>query len=32
VMDRQLKDFKASGFFMRFRGEKRIGETTVFFN
>lgn len=32
VMDRQLKDFKATGFFDRFRGEKRIGETTVFFN
>ena len=32
VMDRQLKDFKASGFFMSFKGEKRIGETTVFFN
>ncbi len=32
VMDRQLRDFKASSFFQRFKGEKRIGETTVFFN
>lgn len=32
VMDRQLKDFKQTAFFSRFKGEKRIGETTVFFN
>ncbi|CAN5341739.1 N/A [soil metagenome] len=32
VMDRQLKDFKASGFFEKFKSEKRMGETTVFFN
>jgi hypothetical protein len=32
VMDHQLKDFKATDFFARFTGEKRIGNTTVFFN
>lgn len=32
VRDRQLKDFRATGFFSRFKGEKRIGDTTVFFN
>lgn len=32
VMERQIKDFRAAGFFMRFKGEKKIGETTVFFN
>jgi 4-amino-4-deoxy-L-arabinose transferase-like glycosyltransferase len=32
VMDRQLKDFKENRFFGRLKGEKRIGETTVFFN
>lgn len=32
VMDRQLKDFRASAFFGIFKGEKRIGDSTVFFN
>jgi len=32
VMDKQLKDFRASGFFDAFKGEKRIGASTVFFN
>jgi hypothetical protein len=32
VMERQIKDFRATGFFGRFKSEKRIGETTVFFN
>lgn len=32
VMQRQLKDFNAAGFAARFKGEKRIGDTTVFFN
>lgn len=32
VMQRQLKDFSAAGFATRFKGEKRIGATTVFFN
>ncbi|MDB5763750.1 MAG: hypothetical protein JWQ21_2745 [Herminiimonas sp.] len=32
VMDKQLKDFRAAGFFSRFTREKRIGETTVFSN
>jgi 4-amino-4-deoxy-L-arabinose transferase-like glycosyltransferase len=32
VVDRQLEDFKATHFFNRFTGEKRIGETSVFFN
>lgn len=32
VMQRQLKDFNATGFTARFKGETRIGTTTVFFN
>lgn len=32
VMQSQLKDFNAAGFTARFKGEKRIGNTTVFFN
>jgi 4-amino-4-deoxy-L-arabinose transferase-like glycosyltransferase len=32
VMDRQLKDFRESGFFGIFKGEKHIGNSTVFFN
>ena len=32
VMARQIKDFRATAFFTRFKGEKKIGETTVFFN
>jgi 4-amino-4-deoxy-L-arabinose transferase-like glycosyltransferase len=32
VMDRQIMDFRATGFFPRFKAEKRIGKTTVFFN
>jgi 4-amino-4-deoxy-L-arabinose transferase-like glycosyltransferase len=32
VMDRQLKDFQACEFFGMFKGEKHIGNSTVFFN
>lgn len=32
VMDQQLKDFKTTTFFYRFKSEARIGETSVFFN
>jgi hypothetical protein len=32
VPDRHLKDFKATGFFAGFKGEKRVGETTVWYN
>jgi 4-amino-4-deoxy-L-arabinose transferase-like glycosyltransferase len=32
VIDRQLSDFRANAFFTRFKEEKRIGETTLFFN
>jgi 4-amino-4-deoxy-L-arabinose transferase-like glycosyltransferase len=32
VMDRQLKDIRQSAFFGIFKGEKRIGDSTVFFN
>ena len=32
VMDRQFIDFKATAYFDQFKGEKRIGQTTVFFN
>lgn len=32
VIDKQLPDFKASPFFAHFKGEKRIGGTTVFSN
>lgn len=32
VLDRQLADFRATGFFDRFTSEKQIGNTTVFFN
>jgi len=32
VMQRQLQDFRALPFAARFRGEKRIGDTTVFYN
>jgi 4-amino-4-deoxy-L-arabinose transferase-like glycosyltransferase len=32
VMDRQLKDFRESEFFGIFKGEKHIGNSTVFFN
>jgi 4-amino-4-deoxy-L-arabinose transferase-like glycosyltransferase len=32
VPDRHLKDFKATGFHGAFKGEKRLGETTVWFN
>jgi 4-amino-4-deoxy-L-arabinose transferase-like glycosyltransferase len=32
VMDRQIKEFRASAFIGGFKGEKRIGGSTVFFN
>jgi len=32
VMQRQLQDFRALPFSRRFKGEKRIGNTTVFYN
>ena len=32
VMARQIKDFRATAFFTGFKGEKTVGETTVFFN
>jgi 4-amino-4-deoxy-L-arabinose transferase-like glycosyltransferase len=32
VADRHLKDFKESPFFKGFKAEKRVGETTVWFN
>ncbi|MFI4939194.1 MAG: ArnT family glycosyltransferase, partial [Burkholderiales bacterium] len=32
VPERQIKDFRASRFFMRIKGERHIGAATVFFN
>jgi len=32
VTDRQIRDFRASAFIGAFKGEKRIGNSTVFFN
>lgn len=32
VLDRELADFRATRFFGRFTAQKRIGNTTVFFN
>lgn len=32
VMERQLQDFRAAEYAGRFKGEKRIGQLTVFFN
>jgi hypothetical protein len=32
VHDRELNDFRKTAFFRHFKGEKRIGETTVFLN
>lgn len=32
VMQRQLRDFRDLPFMARFKGEKRIGDTTVFYN
>lgn len=32
VMDRQIRDFRAGAWMASFKGEKRIGNSTIFFN
>ena len=32
VMEKQLKDFRASSWFIAFKGQKQIGNNTVFYN